>query len=91
MASGSVLPGAARLELADGVVHLDPAQAVFEAMLAGWARQQRTRFLKERETIEPRLALVRRLAAFTNQYPWEWAPAEASTAGTCASGSATGR
>lgn len=77
MSSGSVLPGAARLELADGVVHLDPAQAVFDAMLAGWARQQRTRFLKERETIEPRLALVRRLAAFTNQYPWEWAPAEA--------------
>lgn len=77
MASGSVLRGAARLELVDGVVHLDPAQAVFEAMLAGWARQQRTRFLKERETIEPRLALVRRLAAFTNQYPWEWAPAEA--------------
>jgi len=77
VAAGSVLPGAARLELADGVVHLDPAQAVFEAMLAGWARQQRTRFLKERETIEPRLALVRRLAAFTNQYPWEWAPTEA--------------
>jgi hypothetical protein len=27
------LPGVARLALADGVVHLDPASAVFEAML----------------------------------------------------------
>ena len=41
------LPGAARLMLADGVVHLDPASAVFEAMLEGWAMQQRARFLKE--------------------------------------------
>jgi site-specific recombinase XerD len=71
------LPGSARLELVDGVVHLDPAPAVFEAMLAGWARQQRTRFLKDRGTIEPRIALVRRLAEFTNEYPWQWAPADA--------------
>jgi len=71
------LPGAAGLELVDGVVHLDPAPAVFEAMLTGWARQQRTRFLKDRGTIEPRIALVRRLADFSSQYPWEWGPAEA--------------
>ena len=62
--------------LADGVLHLDPASAVFEAMLAGWATQQRARFLKV-NTIEPRLELVRRFAAFTNQYPWQWEPAEA--------------
>jgi integrase/recombinase XerD len=47
------LEGAAHLVLADGVVHLDPAQAVFEAMLEGWARQQRTRFLKWDSTIKP--------------------------------------
>ena len=41
------LPGCARLELAQGVVPLNPAPAVFEAMLEGWATQQRTRFLKE--------------------------------------------
>ena len=70
------LEGAAHLVLADGVVHLDPAPAVFEAMLEGWARQQRTRFLKWEGTIKPRLSLVRRFAAFTGQYPWEWAPAE---------------
>ena len=74
--SGAGLPGAARLALADGVVHLDPAPAVFEAMLEGWATQQRARFLKD-NTIGPRVELVRRFAAFTNQYPWQWEPAEA--------------
>jgi integrase len=70
------LPGAAHLVLANGVVHLDPATAVFEAMLEGWARQQRTRFLKQDSTIKPRLSLVRRLATFSNLYPWQWEPAE---------------
>lgn len=69
------LPGSAGLELVDGVVHLDPAAAVFEAMLAGWARQMRSRFLKEKGTIAPRVALVRRFAEFTSEYPWQWDPA----------------
>jgi hypothetical protein len=30
------LAGAAHLVLTDGVVHLDPASAAFEAMLEGW-------------------------------------------------------
>jgi integrase/recombinase XerD len=76
MDQGADLPGAAHLILADGVVHLDPATAVFEGMLEGWARQQRTRFLKWDSTIKPRLSLVRRLATFSNQYPWQWQPAE---------------
>jgi integrase/recombinase XerD len=74
--SGAGLPGAVHLALVAGVVHLDPASAVFEAMLEGWATQQRARFLKD-NTIGPRLELVRRFAAFTNQYPWQWEPAEA--------------
>lgn len=69
-------PGAARLELVDGVIHLDPKPALFDAMLAGWVRQQQARFLKEEGTIRPRVALVRRLAEFTNAYPWEWSPAD---------------
>ncbi len=69
-------PGAAHLVLADAVVHLDPQQAVFEAMLAGWQRQQRTRFLSESGTIGPRVAVVRRMAEFTNSYPWQWEPAD---------------
>ena len=71
------LPGCARLELAQGAVPLNPQEAVFEAMLAGWARQQRSRFLREDATIGPRAAVVRRLAGFAGQYPWEWEPAEA--------------
>ena len=66
------LAGAAHLTLADGVVHLDPATAVFEAMLEGWKRQQQTRFLKWESTVKPRLSLVRRFAVFTGQYPWDW-------------------
>jgi integrase len=45
-------------------------------MLEGCATQQRARFLKA-NTIGPRLELVRRFAAFTNQYPWQWESAEA--------------
>jgi len=41
------------------------------------ATQQRARFLKANGTITPRLDLVRRFAAFANQYPWQWEPAEA--------------
>lgn len=70
------LAGAAHLALPGGVAFLDPASAVFEAMLEGWCRQQRTRFLKA-ATISGRVALVRRFHQFTNQYPWEWEPAEA--------------
>lgn len=69
------LPGAAHLVLVDGVVHLDPASAVFDAMLDGWTLQQRSRFLKA-TTIKGRLDLVRRIVKFSNQYPWEWQPAE---------------
>lgn len=51
------VPGAAHLVLAPGVVHLDEPAAVFEAMLAGWARQQRSRLLSE-ATIAARLTLI---------------------------------
>ncbi|MDT3397321.1 tyrosine-type recombinase/integrase [Streptomyces sp. B1866] len=75
MTRAAELPGAASLVLASGVVHIDPAPAVFEAMLDGWAMQQRTRFLKA-ATIRSRIDLVRRFAVFTNEYPWQWRPVE---------------
>jgi hypothetical protein len=77
VAQAADLPGAAHLELVDGVIHLDPKPAALEAMLAGWVRQQQTRFLNEQGTIKPRVTLVRRLVEFTNAYPWEWQPADA--------------
>lgn len=76
MSRAAELPGAAHSVLADGVVHLDPASAVLEAMLEGWVRQQRTRFLSEEGTIKPRVSMVRRLVDFTNEYPWNWKPAD---------------
>lgn len=69
------LPGAVHLVLGSGVRYLDPESAVFEAMLDGWQRQQKSRFLSD-DTIGPRLRLVRRFAEFTNQYPWQWIPGE---------------
>ncbi len=65
------LPGSARLALAPGVVHLNEPAAVFEAMLAGWGRQQRSRQLSE-ATIGDRERLLRRFAQFADGYPWAW-------------------
>lgn len=72
LAASTVAPN---LLPSSGVVFLDPAPAVLEAMLEGWSRQQRVRFLKA-ETIRRRVDLVRRLSRFANQYPWEWSAAE---------------
>lgn len=68
-------PGSAHLMLAGNVIHLDPAPAVFEAMLDGWRRQQSARLLRS-STIDQRLRLIRRLEVFTGQYPWQWTPAD---------------
>ncbi|SEK61751.1 Site-specific recombinase XerD [Blastococcus sp. DSM 46786] len=65
------VPGSAKLMLAPGVVHLNEPAAVFEAMVAGWARQQKSRQLAE-GTISDRERLVRRFAEFTDSYPWQW-------------------
>lgn len=70
------LAGAPGLTLTAGVAHLDPPRAVFEGMLEGWTAQMTARGLQS-ETIETRLAIVRRLAVFTNDYPWHWMPADA--------------
>lgn len=72
---GSVVPGSARLVLAPGVIHLDEQAAVFDAMLAGWERQQRSRLLAD-ATIEPRMALLRRFMEFAGSFPWQWGPGD---------------
>lgn len=76
MAKAADLAGAAHLMLVDGISYMDPAPAVFEAMLEGWTKQQRARFLKWDGSIKPRLSLVRRFAEYSNQYPWQWQSAE---------------
>jgi integrase/recombinase XerC len=69
------LPGAAHLLLADNVVHLDEAKAVFETMLEGWGRQQQSRMLSA-DTIDARLGLVQRFHEFTGTLPWQWRPTD---------------
>lgn len=67
--------GSASLALVDGVVHLDPKAAVFDAMVDSWVAQMSSRGLKP-ETIDSRMWLVRRFAEYTNEYPWQWRPAD---------------
>jgi site-specific recombinase XerD len=69
------LPGAASVVLASGVRFLQPEEAVLDAMLAGWAVQQRSRLLSA-HTVEQRALQVRRFVAFTNDYPWAWTPGD---------------
>jgi len=65
--------GAAELVLVDGVTPLRPEPALFEAMLEGWGRQQRSRRLSG-PLVESRERLVRRFQAFTMAWPWAWTP-----------------
>jgi integrase/recombinase XerC len=55
-----------------GVRPLRIDEAVFEAMLEGWARQQRSRMLRE-ATIRSGVKLVRRVREAAERWPWEWA------------------
>jgi integrase/recombinase XerC len=66
------LPGSARLVLVQGAALLRPEQAVFDAMLAGWRAQQRSRLLAEL-TVTWRERIVRRFAALSGEMPWRWA------------------
>src|SRR5215210_6728665 len=59
----------------DGVRPLRMPEAVFEAMLVGWARRQRSRMLRE-ATIRSGIALVRRVRVAAEAWPWEWAIAD---------------
>jgi|HubBroStandDraft_3_1064219.scaffolds.fasta_scaffold103470_1 integrase/recombinase XerC len=69
------LAGSARLVMVQGATLLRPEQAVFEAMLAGWRSQQRSRLLAEL-TVTWRERIVRRFTAFTGELPWRWAPGD---------------
>ena len=59
------------LLVAGGVALLHPEDAVLDAMLIGWARQQLARRL-ETDTADDRSRLVRRFVEFSGEYPWNW-------------------
>lgn len=69
------LAGSVSSLLVPGVRHLAPEENAFETMLRGWEVQQGSRQLKA-ATVSMRRDVVRRFARFTNQYPWQWTPAE---------------
>jgi len=70
-----VLAGAAEGVLAPGVSFLEPAETVLEAMVEGWVVQQQSRLLSP-VSIDKRRFTVRRFVGFTNEYPWQWGPAD---------------
>jgi integrase len=67
-------PAGATVFLDSSVHHLDPQQAVFDAMLAEFDRQQAARGLAV-GTRRGRERVTRQLQAFTGAWPWEWTPA----------------
>ncbi|WP_416959755.1 hypothetical protein [Streptomyces sp. Agncl-13] len=71
--------GSARLVLLNGVTLLHPEDAVFGAMLEGWARQRRGGRRMQPKTISDRLSVVRRLNAFAEEYPWHWSAVACTT------------
>ncbi|MER5850569.1 tyrosine-type recombinase/integrase [Streptomyces sp. NPDC002012] len=64
--------GSARLQLVSGVTLLHPEDAVFDAMLDGWYRQQRGGRNLEHKTVTDRQARVRDFMEFAGEYPWQW-------------------
>jgi site-specific recombinase XerD len=63
------------LELVSGVALLHEEDAVVEAMLQGWAKQQSGGRGLATRTVERRQAVVRQFMEFTNEYPWRWTAA----------------
>jgi site-specific recombinase XerD len=75
VANGDRLGGSAALTLVAGVTPLREPESLFEAMLSGWQRQQRSRRLGE-SIIGSRDRTVRRFVEFTEAWPWEWRPGQ---------------
>ncbi|WP_327575637.1 MULTISPECIES: hypothetical protein [unclassified Streptomyces] len=73
--SGTRGVGAVGLLLVDGLALLHPEDAVFEAMLEGWKRQQFGGRHLDVRTVRRRQSVVRRFMSVTNEYPWAWTPA----------------
>ncbi|MEU3071539.1 tyrosine-type recombinase/integrase [Streptomyces sp. NPDC006906] len=75
MTTTDLSEGSARLVLLNGVTLLHPEDAVFEAMLEGWTRQQRGGRRLQAKTIGDRLRVVRQFNDFAGAYPWNWSAA----------------
>ena len=67
--------GSAALSLVTAATPPRAESGLFEAMLAGWARQQQSRRLGE-SIIGSRERTVRRFGEFTGGWPWQWSAAQ---------------
>ena len=67
--------GSARLELVSGVALLREEDAVLEAMLEGWAKQQAGGRGLSPRTVGQRQAVVRQFLDHAGEYPWNWTAA----------------
>ena len=70
--------GALALVGAEGTAPVLPGPVLFEEMLAGWRRQQQARRLSG-PLVDGRERIVRRFAACTGCWPWQWSPAQAES------------
>lgn len=66
--------GSARVELVQGVRLLHPEDAVFDAMVSGWGKQQLGGRRLGVETVKARAGAVRAFWRFCGEYPWRWTP-----------------
>jgi site-specific recombinase XerD len=71
VARGERARAALALVFGEGVRPLQMPEAVFEAALVGWARQQSARHLSE-GTRRRSVAMVRRFRRETGLWPWQW-------------------
>jgi integrase/recombinase XerC len=67
------IAGSAALALVEGATPLRAEPALFDSMLAGWRRQQRSRRLGD-SIVDARERTVRRFVEFTSAWPWAWTP-----------------
>jgi len=76
VAAGVLEPaGSARLELVSGVALLHEEDAVLEAMLEGWGKQQAGGRGLAPGTVRQRRAVVRQFLDHAGEYPWNWTAA----------------
>lgn len=64
--------GAASLYLAAGVAFLNEKEAVWEAMLNGWADAQIGSRMMQAKSAESNISRAKDFQNFTNEFPWNW-------------------
>lgn len=64
--------GDSSLYLASGVSFLNEEEAVFDAMLDGWAMQQIGGRNLRKNTVDRVVGTVRQFQRFTGEWPWQW-------------------